>query len=96
MNYNLVGWIDWNLCLDLKGGPNWEGNNVDSPIIVDKEKQEFVKQPMYYAMGHFSKFIPRGSLRIKVVEKKQLLSSSLRHVAFLTPKNTTVVVVYNK
>ncbi|CAH2094054.1 unnamed protein product [Euphydryas editha] len=95
LNYNLVGWIDWNLCLNLKGGPNWEGNYVDSTIIVDKDKQEFLKQPMYYAMGHFSKFIPRGSVRIKVVEKKPLFSSALRHVAFLTPKNTTVVVIYN-
>ncbi|XP_050353513.1 lysosomal acid glucosylceramidase-like isoform X2 [Nymphalis io] len=95
LNYNLVGWIDWNLCLNMGGGPNWAANYVDSPIIVDKDKQEFLKQPMYYAMGHFSKFIPRDSIRIKVLEKKHFFTSHLRHVAFVTPKNTIVVVVYN-
>lgn len=29
------GWTDWNLALDVKGGPNWAKNNVDSPIIVN-------------------------------------------------------------
>ncbi|XP_026489083.2 lysosomal acid glucosylceramidase-like [Vanessa tameamea] len=95
LNYNLVGWIDWNLCLNLGGGPNWVGNFVDSPIIVDEDKQEFLKQPMFYVMGHFSKFIPRESIRIKVVEKRQLFTPNLRHVAFVTPKNTIVVIVHN-
>jgi glucosylceramidase len=27
-----VGWIDWNLCLDQRGGPNWINNYVDSPV----------------------------------------------------------------
>jgi glucosylceramidase len=30
----VVGWTDWNLCLDLQGGPNWVGNWVDAPILV--------------------------------------------------------------
>ncbi|XP_046964225.1 lysosomal acid glucosylceramidase-like [Vanessa cardui] len=95
LNYNLVGWIDWNLCLNMRGGPNWVENFVDSPIIVDEEKQQFLKQPMFYAMGHFSKFIPRGSIRIKVVENKHFFVSRVRHVAFITPKNTIVAVLYN-
>ncbi|CAG9791614.1 unnamed protein product [Diatraea saccharalis] len=69
LNHNVVGWIDWNLCLNSQGGPNWVDNFVDSPVIVFPEKKEFVKQPMYYALGHFSKFLPRGSQRIKVTEK---------------------------
>ncbi|XP_063832884.1 lysosomal acid glucosylceramidase-like [Ostrinia nubilalis] len=95
LNYNVIGWLDWNLCLNDQGGPNWVKNYVDSPIIVYPEKNEFIKQPMYYAMGHFSKFVPRGSRRIKSTEKKSLLSSSLDNVAFITPYNTVVVVVYN-
>ncbi|CAG0889293.1 unnamed protein product [Cyprideis torosa] len=39
--------------------PNWAGNLVDAPIIVNPTANEFYKQPMYYAMGHFSKFLPR-------------------------------------
>ena len=30
-----TGWTDWNLALDVKGGPNWIKNNVDAPIIVN-------------------------------------------------------------
>uniref|UniRef100_A0A915NLS0 Glucosylceramidase n=1 Tax=Meloidogyne floridensis TaxID=298350 RepID=A0A915NLS0_9BILA len=28
----VIGWIDWNLCLDLQGGPNWVRNFVDAPV----------------------------------------------------------------
>lgn len=37
----------------MEGGPNWVKNFVDSPIIVNAKKDEFYKQPMFYAMGHF-------------------------------------------
>ncbi|CAG5024581.1 unnamed protein product [Parnassius apollo] len=94
LNNNIVGWIDWNYCLNKYGGPNWEENYVDSPIIVDAERGEFLKQPMFYAMGHFSKFIPRGSRRIRVQEKSS--SKCTDEVAFVTPQNTVVLVIYNE
>ncbi|CAG9791613.1 unnamed protein product [Diatraea saccharalis] len=96
LNHNVVGWIDWNLCLNSQGGPNWVNNFVDSAVIVFPEKKEFVKQPMYYALGHFSKFLPRGSQRIKVTEKSLPRSPPVQNVAFLTPQNTVVVVLYNE
>ena len=37
----------------MKGGPNWVKNFVDSPVIVNAAKDEFYKQPMFYAMAHF-------------------------------------------
>jgi glucosylceramidase len=92
----VVGWLDWCLCLNGKGGPAWAGNYVDSPIIVYPEKQEFIKQPMFYAVGHFSKFIPRGSRRIDVLQQRLLLYSSVEHVAFITTRNTIVVVLSNE
>ncbi|XP_026740602.1 glucosylceramidase-like [Trichoplusia ni] len=94
MNHNLVGWIDWNMCLNIHGGPTYIGNFADSPIIVFPETGTFVKQPMFYAMGHFSKFVPRGSRRIKVTHKCRW-GKSVWNVAFITPSNTVVVVLYN-
>lgn len=94
LNYNVVGWLDWNLCLDTRGGPNWSNNFVDSPVIVNGT--EFYKQPMFYAMGHFSKFIKRGSVRISVTEKKSIFTRSIKHVAFLTPNDTVVLVMLNE
>lgn len=57
-------WIDWNLALDPNGGPNWSKNFVDSPIIVDKSRNLFYKQPMYYVLAHFSRFFKPGSIRV--------------------------------
>ncbi|KAH3869575.1 lysosomal acid glucosylceramidase-like [Dreissena polymorpha] len=59
--HGVSGWVDWNLALDRTGGPNWQNNLADSPVIVDAEKDEFYKQPMFYAMAHFSKFVKPGS-----------------------------------
>ncbi|XP_015269325.1 PREDICTED: glucosylceramidase-like [Gekko japonicus] len=53
LNHNVIGWMDWNLALDLEGGPNWVKNYADSPIIVDVASDTFYKQPMFYHMAHF-------------------------------------------
>ncbi|XP_075983909.1 lysosomal acid glucosylceramidase-like [Anticarsia gemmatalis] len=94
INHGVVGWIDWNMCLNFEGGPTWAKNYVDSPIIVYPNKGVFIKQPMFYAMGHFSKFVPRGSRRIKVAGACSW-GNSISRVAFTTPRNTVVVVLYN-
>ena len=49
----------------MEGGPNWVGNFVDAPIIVNEADGEFYKQPMYYALGHISRYdisFKKGSL----------------------------------
>ncbi len=55
VNHWSVGWTDWNLALDMEGGPNWTENFVDSPIIVDADAGVFYKQPMFYALGHVTR-----------------------------------------
>ncbi|KPJ20809.1 hypothetical protein RR46_00187 [Papilio xuthus] len=47
-------------------------------------------------MGHFSKFIKRGSRRIEVNEIKPLFSWSVKHVGFQTPDGTVVLVLFNE
>lgn len=93
LNNYVVGWIDWNLCLDPQGGPNWAYNFVDAPILVYGEDDEFIKQPMFYAMGHFSKFIPRGSRKIRAARRSL---GTLENLAVLTPRDTIVVVIQNR
>lgn len=61
LKHGVAGWVDWNIALDMQGGPNWQNNLADSPVIVNAEKDEFYKQPMFYALAHFSKFIQPGS-----------------------------------
>ncbi|GMS97743.1 hypothetical protein PENTCL1PPCAC_19918, partial [Pristionchus entomophagus] len=64
MNNWVAGWTDWNMALDMEGGFTWALNYVDAPIIVDGD--EFYKQPMFYALAHFSKFLKPGAHRVKV------------------------------
>ncbi|KAF8375048.1 hypothetical protein PRIPAC_81477 [Pristionchus pacificus] len=63
LNNWVAGWVDWNMALDMEGGFTWAENYVDAPIVVDGE--EFYKQPMYYGLAHFSKFLKPGSHRVK-------------------------------
>ncbi|XP_051901585.1 lysosomal acid glucosylceramidase [Pristis pectinata] len=88
----VTGWTDWNIALDLQGGPNWVRNFVDSPVIVDRKRDLFYKQPMFYHMAHFSKFVPEGSQRVGLEPSAE---TELEAVAFLQPNGTVVVNVLN-
>ncbi|XP_069650502.1 lysosomal acid glucosylceramidase isoform X2 [Haliaeetus albicilla] len=96
LNNYVTGWTDWNLALNLEGGPNWSKNYVDSPIIVDSSKDVFYKQPMFYHLGHFSKFIPEGSQRMGLAVSKKCRQCELEHSAFLRPDGAIVLVVLNR
>lgn len=89
---SVTGWVEWNLALNLKGGPSYIKNFVDSSIIVNASAQEFYKQPTFYTLGHFSKFIPPNSTRIW----SQTDSKSLKTLAFVRPDKGVVVIVYNR
>ncbi|XP_043495399.1 lysosomal acid glucosylceramidase-like [Polistes fuscatus] len=84
------GWVDWNLVLNKNGGPNVIKNFVDAAIITNPENDEFFKQPMYYAIKHFSRFVERGSVRIDSTTTKDIQT-----IAFETPSKTIVVILYN-
>ena len=81
------------MALDPQGGPNWVNNFVDSPIIVNATSNEYYKQPMYYALGHFSRFIPPGSRPLTI---KQTPKDLLDVIILATPDNATVAVVLNR
>eukprot|EP00927_Polykrikos_kofoidii_P072723 TRINITY_DN68807_c0_g1_i1.p1 TRINITY_DN68807_c0_g1~~TRINITY_DN68807_c0_g1_i1.p1 ORF type:complete len:716 (+),score=88.68 TRINITY_DN68807_c0_g1_i1:73-2148(+) len=88
-----VGWTDWNLLLDTKGGPNHEGNFCDANIISDPTNKTglgtVVIQASYYYMAHFSRFLPRGSRRVALentVVPRTKMSKRLiidKHVEFV-------------
>lgn len=93
LSHWVVGWVDWNIALNDHGAPNWAKNFVDSPIIVMPQSDEFYKQPMFYAISHFSKFVPRGSYRISMEFEN---NQDIKAIAFLTPDQRIVVVAVNK
>jgi len=91
LNNWALGWVHWNLFLNMSGGPNHLNNNCDAPILADSVNQILYYQPSYFFMGHFSRFIPPDSIRINI----EVTSSPLETVAFLTPDNQITLVVMN-
>jgi glucosylceramidase len=91
LNHWVSGWTDWNLALDMEGGVNWVQNFQSAPIIVNAESQEFYKNPSFYAMGHFSKFLPENSKRIR--SSSEIMDNERFQVgAFLRPDGGIVVI----
>ena len=89
---NSSGWVDWNLALRMDGGPNWANNTVDSPIIVNKEANEFYKQPMFYVLGHFSRFFLPGAIRVETEPSTGNFEDPFMLVAALNPKEDVLAV----
>lgn len=58
--------MDWNLALDTNGGPSMT-YDIDAAVIINQTGAEFYKQPIFYALGHFSKFVPPGAKRVEVI-----------------------------
>lgn len=87
----LEGWIDWNIVLNEQGGPNHVGNYCDAPIIVDTQTGEVHYNSSYFYIGHFSKFVKPGAVRIKHV----LSTDAIQTVAFQNQDGSVVVVMMN-
>lgn len=107
LNTGTSMWMDWNIILDKDGGPNKVGNECDAPMISDGEK--VLVHPQYYAIGHFSKYIPPGSMRLvssvtnaqshlKAVARPYGVcdsSDGLQATSFSRPDGIVAVVVLN-
>eukprot|EP01147_Barroeca_monosierra_P006314 gene6313-7477_t len=101
LNNFVIGWIDWNLLLDKLGGPDKAGPEDCEGIIkcgssgmmmADMQQQVIYKQTFYWYMGHFSRHIKPGSIRVGLTS----ITSSLEATSWQTPANETVLVLLNR
>lgn len=91
-NNGTVGWTDWNILLDEKGGPNHVGNFCFAPIHANLNTGALTYTPSYYYIGHFSKYILPNAKRVSCSSSRsQLLSTS-----FLNPDGKIITVVMNQ
>lgn len=90
-NCGTVGWTDWNILLDEKGGPNHVGNFCIAPIHADTKTGSLIYTNCYYYIGHLSKFIRPGAKRINSSSNRDVLLST----AFKNIDGSIVVVVMN-
>jgi glucosylceramidase len=91
-NNGTVGWTDWNVLLDEKGGPNHVQNFCFAPIHANTQTGELIYTNSYHYIGHFSKFIKPGAKRIAASPSR----SSLIATAFANPDGKVSAVVMNR
>jgi glucosylceramidase len=76
-NNGTVGWTDWNILLDQHGGPNHVGNFCFAPVHADLSTGKLIFTPIFYYIGHFSKFIRPNAKQISTSSSRsQLLATS--------------------
>ncbi|MBK9797280.1 MAG: glycoside hydrolase family 30 protein [Holophagaceae bacterium] len=86
------GWIDWNLLLDTRGGPNHVGNLCSAPVLADTTEDALLWQSSYYYLGHFARFVKVGALRLGC----ESTDANLEATAFRNPDGTIATVVMNR
>ena len=104
LNHGCTAWIDWNILLDMEGGPNHVGNFCDAPILADAKEDKLYYQSSYYYIGHFSRFIQPGAVRIETkidgymtpctIDGK--VGNTIECTAFKNPDDTIAFIVYNR
>jgi glucosylceramidase len=81
----------WNLAADPQNGPHTNnGGCTGCSGAITLDGDSVTKNIAYYALEHFSQFVPPGSVRVASSEEEQLAS-----VAFVTPEHKVVLVVSN-
>ena len=91
-------YVKWSLALDEKLGPNLTlnapplgGCNTCTPIVtVNSQTGAVTKDIEFYTLGHYSKYVLPGAVRIYSSN-----TPSLASVAFLNPDGSTALIAYN-
>jgi len=104
LNNGCTAWIDWNILLDMEGGPNHVGNFCDAPILADASENKLYYQSSYYYIGHFSRFIQPGAIRLFTEIKGYMtpctidgrVGNTIECTAFKNPDATISFIVYNR
>jgi glucosylceramidase len=92
LNRWTVGWIDWNLLLDERGGPNHVGNFCSAPVMADTAHGRLLHQSSYAYLGHFSRFIKPGAQRVLCASSHPGIEAT----AFVNPDGACVAVAMNR
>lgn len=92
----LAGWIDWNVVLDHKGGPNHVGNNCGAPVMINTETGHIYYTPVYYVLAQFSKTIRPGDRAIQTYLSSEMLGDDDLHAcATVNSENVLSVQLLN-
>lgn len=91
-NNYVEAWIDWNIVLDEKGGPNHVNNFCDAPIIIDTSEKKVHYNSSFYYIAHFSKFIKSGAARVDTF----VYGDKIHALSCINPDNRLCIVIMNE
>jgi glucosylceramidase len=83
--------LEWNLANNAAFEPHTVGGCTECKGALTIQNGNITRNVAYYIIAQLSKFVPSGSIRIASENVGQLQT-----VAFKTPENKTVVVVFNE
>ncbi|MCD7725035.1 MAG: glucosylceramidase [Clostridiales bacterium] len=92
LNVGMNAFYDWNLLLDEQGGPNYAANFCDAPYMYHRGRQELRERTSLSVIGHFSKYIRPGAVRIG----QSSYTDQLETTAFINSDGSIAVVVFNR
>ena len=91
LNAGTNAYIDWNILLDAKGGPNHVKNYCMAPIMLNKDSNDYIKSLNYYYIQHFSRFIKPNA---KVIAHSKY-SRNISVLSCKNPDGEIIVVILN-
>ncbi len=92
----LRGWIDWNIVLDERGGPNHVGNYCGAPIMIDLDSRYIYYTPIYYILKQFSRTIRPGDRAVQTEKVLNGLDNDVLHAcATINDSNVLTVQLLN-
>ena len=92
LNAGINAYLDWNIVLDHKGGPNHKFNYCNSPIMLNRDKSKYIKNLSFYYIQHFSRFIKPEAKRIGYSK----FSDKFEVTALKNLDNGVIIVLLNK
>jgi glucosylceramidase len=91
LNAGSSGWVDWNMLLDSRGGPNHVGNYCFALLHASDDGQ-LITTPSYAYMGHFTRYIRPKARRVSATASRSTLDAT----AFRNADGSLAVVVMNR
>ena len=79
LNHWVSGWLDWNVVLDQRGGPNHVGNFCAAPIMIDTASGNIYYTPIYYILAQFSRTIRPGDRAVQTDKTLKSLDRDAIH-----------------
>ncbi|MFG1624269.1 discoidin domain-containing protein [Kribbella sp. NPDC049227] len=89
--------VNWNIALDSTGGPHLGGCDTCTGLVTLQPDGSVTTDAEYYTIGHLSKFVKAGAVRIGSTSYGTTgWNGQLMSAAFSNPDGTTALVVHNE